>query len=177
MKNRIAVQQLRLPTPLGEMLLAASARGLAGAWFTHNQQHGPDASCWPEAPAHPLLQRAAQQLDEYFAGRRSAFDLPLDLSGGTAFQQAVWSALLEIGFSSACSYGSVATAIGRPNAVRAVGAAVGRNPVALIVPCHRVVGSNGSLTGYGGGLERKVALLVLERRDLASSIAAPGAAA
>ena len=177
MKNLIAMYKLRLPTPLGEMLLAASARGLAGAWFTRNQQHGPDASCWPEAPEHPLLQRAAQQLDEYFAGRRSAFDLPLDLAGGSAFQQAVWSALLTIDFGATCSYGAIASAIGRPSAVRAVGAAVGRNPVSLIVPCHRVVGSNGSLTGYGGGLERKVALLVLERRDLASSIAAPGAAA
>lgn len=177
MKNPIAIQHVRVPSPLGEWLLAASARGRDGVRFTHRQRHGPDASAWPQAPTHPLLRGAAQQLEDHFAGRRSAFDVPLELSGGTAFQQPVWPALQGIAFGITCSYGAVAAAIGRPSAVRAVGAAVGRNPVSLIVPCHRVVGSNRSPTGDAGGLESEVALLALERRDLASAALAIGAAA
>ena len=103
-----------------------------------------------------------QQLSEYFAGQRQQFDLPLDLSGGTAFQQAVWQALLTIKPGQTSSYGNVSKTIGNAAAVRAVGAAVGRNPISIIVPCHRVLGSDGSLTGYAGGLDRKTALLRLE---------------
>ena len=99
---------------------------------------------------------------EYFAGQRSHFDLPLDLSCGTAFQQAVWQALLGIAQGEVISYSEVSRRIGKPQAVRAVGGAVGRNPISIIVPCHRVMGCNGTLTGYGGGLERKTALLRLE---------------
>jgi methylated-DNA-[protein]-cysteine S-methyltransferase len=102
-------------------------------------------------------------LQEYFAGKRQRFDLPLDLDQGTAFQQQVWRGLLEIPCGSTMAYGSLGTRIGRAAAVRAVGAAVGRNPISIVVPCHRVVGANGSLTGYAGGLERKTALLQLEQ--------------
>lgn len=112
---------------------------------------------WQDA----LLQ-AVTQLREYFAGRRSAFELPLDLQGGTVFQQSVWQALLNIPSGATASYGAVSDRLGKPAAVRAVGAAVGRNPLSIVVPCHRVLGADGSLTGYAGGLERKTALLRLE---------------
>jgi methylated-DNA-[protein]-cysteine S-methyltransferase len=106
--------------------------------------------------------QARQQAQEYLRGERSGFDLPLDLSAGTAFQQSVWQALLRIPRGKTTSYGSLARTIGNVQAVRAVGAAVGRNPLSVAVPCHRVLGSDGGLTGYAGGLERKTALLRLE---------------
>jgi methylated-DNA-[protein]-cysteine S-methyltransferase len=109
-----------------------------------------------------LLCQAAQQLDQYFAGQRQHFDLPLLLSTGTKFQNAVWQALCEIGYGTTQSYGIVSQRVHRPTAVRAVGAAIGRNPLSIIVPCHRVIGANGQLTGYAGGLPRKTALLQLE---------------
>jgi methylated-DNA-[protein]-cysteine S-methyltransferase len=109
-----------------------------------------------------VLQQAAAQLAEYFAGCRQCFELQLDLRAGTAFQQAVWQALLNLPYGHTTSYGELARRIGRPKAVRALGAAVGRNPVSIIVPCHRVMGADGSLTGYAGGLPRKTALLQLE---------------
>lgn len=151
--------------PLGDMTLATTARGLSGVWFD-GQRHGPDTSAWRRDPAHPVLLRAIEQLGEYFAGKRTAFDLPLDLQAGTPFQQRVWQALLGIAPGATTSYGSLSAAIGQPAAVRALGAAVGRNPVSIVVPCHRVLGADGSLTGYAGGLERKTALLSLERAAL-----------
>lgn len=154
----------RTASPLGELILACSDQGLCGVWF-EGQRHGPQASVvqgWQSAPDHPLLQATAVQLQDYFAGRRTVFDLPLDLSRGTAFQQTVWQALLAIAAGTHQSYGQLATRLNKPQAVRAVGAAVGRNPVSIIVPCHRVLGSTGQLTGYAGGLERKRALLLLE---------------
>ncbi|MDP3834958.1 MAG: methylated-DNA--[protein]-cysteine S-methyltransferase [Hydrogenophaga sp.] len=147
--------------PLGAMTLAATPRGLSGVWFD-GQRHGPDTSAWRRDPAHPVLLAAIQQLDQYFAGRRTTFDLPLDLHAGTPFQQQVWQALRRIAPGATTSYGSLSAAIGRPAAVRALGAAVGRNPVSIVVPCHRVLGADGSLTGYAGGLARKTALLSLE---------------
>jgi methylated-DNA-[protein]-cysteine S-methyltransferase len=155
----------RTDSPLGPLLLAASERGLAGAWFTEGQRDTPNALAsagWTAAPGHPVLQQAAAQLADYFSGRRQHFDLPLDLTHGTAFQQAVWQALLAIPCGTTTSYGELARRIGRPKAVRALGAAVGRNPVSIIVPCHRVIGADGSLTGYAGGLARKTALLRIE---------------
>jgi len=148
-------------SPLGPMLLAATDRGLAGVWFL-GQKHGPDSSGWREDPQHPVLREAVTQLRAYFAGERDSFDLPLDLQAGTAFQQDVWKALLAIPRGATTSYAQLARQLGRPQAMRAVGAAVGRNPVSIVVPCHRVLGSSGSLTGYAGGLERKTALLKLE---------------
>ncbi|WBY01286.1 methylated-DNA--[protein]-cysteine S-methyltransferase [Ramlibacter tataouinensis] len=151
----------RHSSPLGGMLLAATDRGLAGLWFD-GQRHHPDAAGWRFDPAHPVLVRTMRQLDEYFAGRRTTFDLPLDLQGGTPFQQSVWQALLRIPCGERRTYGQLGAGIGRSTAVRAVGAAVGRNPVCIVVPCHRVLGADGSLTGYAGGLERKTALLRIE---------------
>lgn len=149
-------------TPLGQVTLAASEAGLAGVWFA-GQKHFPATSRdWTEHTGHAVLQEAASQLSAYFAGQRSHFDLPLDMRGGSEFQQAVWQALLKIPPGVTCSYAALSSAIGRPSAVRAVGGAIGRNPLSVVVPCHRVVGSAGILTGYAGGLDRKTALLRLE---------------
>lgn len=161
MKTTRSMIQTRYDSPLGPVILAANGGRLAGLWFTE-QRHLPDMHAWTTGAQEPVLQSARQQLDEYFAGQRTDFDLPLDLSGGSAFQQAVWRALLSIPLGTLSSYGAVSTAIGRPSAVRAVGGAIGRNPLGIVVPCHRVIGADGSLTGYAGGLERKTALLKLE---------------
>jgi methylated-DNA-[protein]-cysteine S-methyltransferase len=149
-------------SPLGPMTLAASGKALVGVWFD-GQKHMPDARGWPEQPAHPVLQQARKELTQYFAGERQQFDVPLDTGRGTDFQQQVWRALLDIPAGQTISYGTLGARIGRAAAVRAVGAAVGRNPLSIVVPCHRVLGANGSLTGYAGGLERKTALLQLEK--------------
>lgn len=154
-------QVTQFTSPLGTILLAACNNQLVGIWFD-NQAHLPDLSSYSPDEGQPVLQQAKQQLQDYFAGQRQQFDLPLNLTTGTAFQQAVWQALLAIPFGATCSYGQLASRIGKPSAVRAVGAAVGRNPLTIIVPCHRVIGTKGSLTGYAGGLDRKTALLQLE---------------
>jgi len=161
MKFDTSVVQTTFNSPLGPVIVAATDQGLAGVWFD-GQRHLPDRSSWRVDDRHPVLVRAVQQLTEYFAGRRTAFDLPLDLHGGTPFQQSVWHALLKIPRGATTSYGALSSGLGKPAAVRAVGAAVGRNPISVIVPCHRVMGSDGSLTGYAGGLDRKAALLKLE---------------
>ena len=149
-------------SPLGPMILAASAQGLCGVWFD-GQQHQPDPQQWEINTAHPVLQAARSQLTAYFAAQAARFSLPLDLSLGTPFQQSVWERLRAIPYGVTQSYGEIARYMGQPAASRAVGSAVGRNPLSIIVPCHRVVGSNGALTGYAGGLERKIALLQLEK--------------
>jgi methylated-DNA-[protein]-cysteine S-methyltransferase len=161
MKFDPSIVQARYDSPLGPMIVAATDRGLAGVWFAQ-QRHLPDCSMWPYAPRHPVLRDALAQLGAYFAGERTAFDLPLDLQGGTPFQQNVWHALLAIPHGTTTTYRAVGAQAGQPLAMRAVGAAVGRNPLSIVVPCHRVIGSDGSLTGYAGGLERKRALLQLE---------------
>jgi methylated-DNA-[protein]-cysteine S-methyltransferase len=148
------------PSSWGPLLLAATDQGLCGMWF-EGQKHSPDTSGW-RMQGHPTTAQALLQLEQYFAGQRTTFDLPLDLTAGTEFQQQVWHALLRIPSGQTSSYGAVAALLGNTAAVRAVGAAVGRNPVSIIVPCHRVVGATGALTGYAGGLERKTALLQLE---------------
>ncbi|MES2415767.1 MAG: methylated-DNA--[protein]-cysteine S-methyltransferase [Pseudomonadota bacterium] len=166
MKFKQPLVQTTFTSPLGDIIIAATDKGLAGLWF-EGQRHSPpeltgERPAWPVAADHHVLRKISTQLHEYFAGKRTQFDVPLDLSGGTDFQQAVWKALLAIPQGDTASYSDVGVRIGRPAAVRAVGAAVGRNPVSIVVPCHRVVGSNGSLTGYAGGLHRKTALLQLE---------------
>lgn len=161
MKFDVSIAQARYASPLGPMIVAATARGLAGVWF-EGQRHLPDSAAWPWQPDHPVLRQAIAQLQEYFAGQRTRFDLALDLQGGSAFQQSVWQALLAIPRGATTSYSGLSQRIGKPAAVRAVGAAVGRNPVSIVVPCHRVLGLDGSLTGYAGGLQRKSALLQLE---------------
>lgn len=166
MKFDPSIVQTRVQSPLGPIVIAATAKGLAGLWFTEGQRYLPSQvtgpGAWPEDAKHPVLKQTSQQLTEYFAGQRKHFEVPLDLGCGTAFQQSVWQALLAIAQGETMSYGEVSRRIGKPSAIRAVGGAVGRNPVSIIVPCHRVMGANGSLTGYGGGLDRKTALLRLE---------------
>ncbi|APW46993.1 methylated-DNA--[protein]-cysteine S-methyltransferase [Rhodoferax antarcticus] len=161
MKLPAYTQTSRMSSELGTLLLAASDNQLVGVWFD-DQAHLPDLSACAPDTGQPVLHQAQAQLAAYFAGQRNQFDLPLSLATGTAFQQAVWQALLAIPFGSTCSYGQLASRIGKPSAARAMGAAVGRNPLTIIVPCHRVIGANGSLTGYAGGLSRKTALLQLE---------------
>ena len=170
MKFDPSIVQTSFQSPFGPMTLAATHAGLAGVWFD-GQRHLPpelsqpqltSATSWPVDTSQAVLKATARQLGEYFAGQRQVFDVPLDLSGGTPFQQAVWQALLMIATGSTCSYGSISKSVGNAAAVRAVGAAVGRNPISIIVPCHRVLGADGSLIGYAGGLDRKTALLRLE---------------
>ena len=167
MKFHSTTLQTRIPSPLGTIALAATPDGLSGLWFIDRQRYLPveltGPAAWLEADGnHPVLQQARCQIAEYFAGRRSRFDLPLDLRCGTDFQQSVWQALLAIPHGEVISYGEVSRRIGNPTAVRAVGSAIGRNPLSIVVPCHRVTGSSGALTGYAGGLDRKTALLRLE---------------
>ena len=155
-----------MSSPVGELLLVASDAGLVAVRFERNRHGGdPRDSSVPRTSASPaqarVLDAARAQLDEYFAGARLEFDLPLDAQG-TPFQRRVWTALAEIPFGQTIIYAELARRIGDVKAVRAVGAANGRNPIPIIVPCHRVIGSNGSLTGYGGGLPTKRALLDLE---------------
>ncbi len=150
-------------SPVGKLLLAASERGLAGVYF-EGHRHFKGMHGWLRDNDHSVLQQTQRQLADYFAGNRREFDLPLDMSGGTAFQQSVWQALCTLAFGSTASYLSIAKCIGNPGAVRAVGAANGRNPISIIVPCHRVIASSGALTGYAGGLDNKKTLLALEAR-------------
>ena len=158
--HALATAQTTLATPLGPLLLACTAQGLAGAWFEGQKDH-PGQLTAPQQSNDAVLMQAAAQLTEYFNGTRQEFNLPLDLHG-TEFQCHVWRALLKIGTGRTQSYADIARAVNSPKGVRAVGAAVGKNPLSVIVPCHRVMGSNGSLTGYAGGLDRKRALLQLE---------------
>ena len=158
--HSLATAQTTLKTPLGAMLLVRTHQGLAGAWFEGQKDH-PGVLTAPQHPNDALLMKAASQLTEYFNGERTEFELPLDLHG-TAFQCGVWRALLKISPGKTQSYGDIARAVNSPKGVRAVGSAVGKNPLSVIVPCHRVMGSDGSLTGYAGGLDRKRALLKLE---------------
>jgi methylated-DNA-[protein]-cysteine S-methyltransferase len=148
------------PSLWGSLMLAVTDQGLCGVWFD-GQKHLPDTRKWCKG-RNSLMDEAAEQLNAYFAGQRSQFDISLDLRAGTVFQRSVWQALLKIEFGRHDSYGAIAQRIGNSAAVRAVGAAVGRNPISVIVPCHRVLGANGALTGYAGGLQRKAALLELE---------------
>lgn len=150
-----------LPTPIGRLLLVADARGLRQVWFeTGRHRKTPDPGWLRDAAK---LAFARVQLEEYFAGERRTFELPLHPLG-TPFQLAVWRALATIPYGATVSYGDMARRIGQPNAVRAVGAANGRNPLPIVLPCHRVIGSDGSLTGFGGGLPTKRFLLAFEDR-------------
>jgi methylated-DNA-[protein]-cysteine S-methyltransferase len=149
--------------PLGTMLLTAEDGALTGLRFPGQKHDQPRQPEWRRADGEPVLTAARVQLAEYFDGRRTAFDLPL-APRGTPFQQAVWQALLAVPFGATSTYGAIAAAIGRSTAVRAVGAAVGANPIGIVIPCHRIIGVDGSLTGYAGGLHRKAKLLAVERR-------------
>ena len=164
MKFATDIFKTRIDSPLGPITLAATTQGLAGLWFD-DQKHQPPWQDWPVQDDDPVLRQAAAELHAYFDGQRTKFAVPLDLRGGTPFQQSVWQALMHIPYGVCTTYGSLGAALNNPKAVRAVGAAVGRNPLGIIVPCHRVLGADGSLTGYAGGLGRKAALLQLEGRN------------
>lgn len=152
-------------TPVGRLRLVASRDGLAAILWDNDRPGRVRLDIAGEAEDHPILLEAEKQLGEYFGGRRKAFDMTLDFTG-TAFQKKVWAALLAIPFGETRSYGEIARQIGSPRAVRAVGAANGRNPISIIAPCHRVVGSGGSLTGFAGGLDVKARLLRMEGAEV-----------
>jgi methylated-DNA-[protein]-cysteine S-methyltransferase len=148
-------------SPVGRIMLTSDGDSLAGLYLQGQKDEPQLGPHWTRADSLPLFADAATQLAEYFAGVRTVFALPL-APAGTPFQRSVWRELEAIPYGARLSYGDIARALGKPRATRAVGAAIGQNPVSIIIPCHRVVGSNGSLTGYGGGLDRKRALLELE---------------
>lgn len=150
-----------MDSPVGRLTLVAGEAALVAILWEQDPPARVRLGPLAPDPAHPLLVRAARQLGEYFAGTRQRFDLPLAFQG-TDFQRAVWQALLTIPYGQTRSYREIARQIGRPAAVRAVGAANGRNPLSIVAPCHRVVGSDGALTGFAGGLEAKRHLLALE---------------
>ncbi len=155
-------------SPVGRLTLIGGTAGLrAICWPNRDLRHVGLAGAVIEQGMDTVLRDTVRQLDEYFAGARTAFELPLELEG-TPFQLAAWRALGEIPYGETRSYAQQAARIGRPNAVRAVGTANGRNPVSIVLPCHRVVGSDGRLHGFGGGLEAKAALLQLEQNVAAT---------
>jgi methylated-DNA-[protein]-cysteine S-methyltransferase len=149
-----------LKTPIGELRLAASGEGLVAVLFSCDEMELPQAR--GTAPAQAHLEQACTALQEYFAGERTTFENLTLAASGTEFQHQVWRSVSRIPFGQTVSYARIASEIGRPKAVRAVGLANGRNPIPLIVPCHRVIGTNGSLTGFGGGLPTKKWLLEFE---------------
>lgn len=164
-----------MESPIGLLRLRGTEQGLTGL-FMENHRHGPEANDqldWQRDDA--LFEEALTQLTDYFSGRRKTFDLTLDRDalGGTPFQRRVWHELENIPYGITISYSELAKRIGNPDAVRAVGLANGRNPISIVVPCHRVIGTNGSLTGYGGGLERKRWLLDFERSGVLFDRGAP----
>ncbi|RHW17929.1 methylated-DNA--[protein]-cysteine S-methyltransferase [Sphingomonas gilva] len=155
-----------IASPVGPLKLVASDKGLVAIIWHDDRPGRVKLAELEEAPDHPVLLHAERELGEYFAGDRTSFSVPLDMVG-TDFQKAVWNALLTIPFGETRSYGEIARQVGRPTAFRAVGAANGQNPLSIIAPCHRVIGGDGSLTGFGGGLPAKQYLLALEgHRDL-----------
>lgn len=150
-------------SPQGRMLLVTDGKGLCRVSFM-GQKYAPHVAAeWQRDAAHPLLRKAKRELAEYFTGKRRRFTVKL-APKGTSFQRAVWKAIAGVGFGRTIAYAELARRAGRPGSARAAGAATGKNPIGVIVPCHRIVGSNGSLTGYAGGLTKKKALLALEAR-------------
>lgn len=166
----------RIESPIGLLILKSDGQALTGIYMTGIYLDSPsetprDLDRWVLDPSREPLQRTARQLEEYFKGERREFDVPLHLEG-TEFQKRAWRDLMQIGYGETRSYGEQARRIGNPNASRAVGLANGRNPIPIVVPCHRVIGANGSLTGFGGGIERKRWLLGHERRHASGCSAA-----
>jgi methylated-DNA-[protein]-cysteine S-methyltransferase len=159
-----------MPSPVGSLTLIASENGLAAILWENDDPRRVPLTIAAEDATHPVLVETERQLREYFAGTRLCFSLPLDFAG-TEFQRRVWRALLAIPFGETRTYAQIAKEIGSPSAVRAVGAANGRNPISIVAPCHRVIGSDGKLTGFAGGLDAKAWLLALEsgRRDAQSA--------
>jgi len=153
--------------PYGAMLLVANDAGLTGVYFDRQKYIPRLGAAWRHTPDHPVLLETKRQLHEYFTGDRREFQLPLD-PAGTPFQRAVWKAIAGVPYGHTITYAQLARRAGHPEGPRAAGTATGRNPISIVVPCHRIVGTDGSLTGYAGGIARKRALLKLESgtRDL-----------
>ena len=156
-----------IPSPVGELTLIASAKGLAAILWPNDDPARVRLHPQRDDPENPILLETERQLAAYFAGTLTAFTVPLDFKG-TDFQKSVWAELLKIPHGETRSYGEIARKLGRPTASRAVGAANGRNPISIIAPCHRVIGSSGALTGFAGGLDAKRHLLALEGAMLAA---------
>ena len=169
MKFHPEICQMTFQSAWGPITLAASPMGLCGAWF-EQQKHFPNTSAWPVDMRNPFIKTAQKLIEKFGTGLipKNTYpddwlqDLPIDISAGTRFQQTVWLALMRIPLGQTCTYGQLAQSIGKPSASRAVGTAVGHNPISVLIPCHRVIGSQGQMTGYAGGLWRKEALLQLE---------------
>jgi len=170
MKDNALVYFDRIDSPLGTMLLASDGDALTGAWFDEQRYPPKIDARWQRRRDLPVLRRAAAMLGEYFAAKRRVFDIAL-APEGTPFQRAVWDQIFRVPYGETIAYRDLAARTGRPDAVRAAGAATGRNPLSIFVPCHRILGADGALTGYAGGLDRKRALLSLERRDLVAEAA------
>ena len=154
-------------SPFGTLVLATDGDALTGAWFDGQRHQPPIGPEWQRRRDLPILRRAAAELREFLAGERTRFELALAPSG-TPFQRAVWDAIATVPFGATIAYRELAARAGRPASIRAAGAATGRNPLSIFIPCHRIVGANGALTGYAGGLERKRRLLALERAGVAA---------
>jgi methylated-DNA-[protein]-cysteine S-methyltransferase len=150
-------------SPHGRMLLVTNGEGLTGAYFDGQKYHPRIGSDWRQDAGHPILAQAKRELGEYFGDGRRRFDVAL-APQGTPFQLAVWRAISTVTFGHRITYDELARRVGAPGSARAAGAATGRNPISIIVPCHRIIGADGSLTGYAGGVARKRALLALEAR-------------
>jgi len=157
----MSLYYIETKTPVGRLKLVGGDAGLRAILWPDDDPARVRFEVEPKRQSIPLLEKVAKQIDDYFAGRRNSFEVPLDFHG-TEFQRDVWRELQRIGYGKTTSYGELAKKVGRPKGARAVGAAVGRNPISIIVPCHRVVGSDGRLTGFAGGLECKTRLLELE---------------
>ncbi|BBL21653.1 methylated-DNA--[protein]-cysteine S-methyltransferase [Acinetobacter radioresistens] len=157
---KLAMQYM--DSPVGRLRLIANEKALVAVLWENEQPKRIQLAELVVEPEHPVLLQVRQQLEEYFEGNRQRFDIPLDFAG-TEFQKLVWTELLKIPYGQTRSYGQIAQAIGRPKAMRAVGAANGRNPISIIAPCHRVIGASGALTGFAGGLDNKTILLNLEK--------------
>ena len=169
-RDRRGYSYKTMRSPVGVLTLVATERGLAASLWENERAGRVNIDLKHEDRRHPVLLETERQLEEYFAGRRTSFTLSLDVAG-THFQRKVWEALLTIPFGATRSYAEIARQIGRPKAVRAVGAANGRNPLSIVAPCHRVIGTNGRLTGFAGGLGIKAFLLELEGAPLTSASA------
>ena len=155
-----------MPSPLGRILLVANGDALCGLYFADQKYFPGIDAAWHQDGGRAVLRAARKQVEDYFAASRRHFELPL-APKGTPFQREVWNAIAQVPWGQTSSYAEIAARFGHAGSARAVGAATGRNPLCIIVPCHRIVGSNGSLTGYAGGLERKQKLLALERSSFA----------